>query len=616
MNIWTTTEKIWWDDQTDNKPSGTYFEAFKNRMEDATDTLHVNQNSYDQIEIVVTDINITYIRINDGKYDYYYYYNKIINVLPECYRIQFSLDIFTTFTLPYFEYLRKNNINVKVNRHKKFDIGSLQLQDDLINAVPKFIQQRELKVTKTKRWEKFNKDYKLKNAYHNIGVFRIEDIDDDRARDLIANTTIYVVASDEKGYILVPAFYKAFADLYNKPKLYYNEYDATSAGREIFNYDPYYIVDLLLKDSRYKTKIIGLYLGPPFYTLSYDGPWDDNFGEDNKKQTLIYYRCTTTGIKMNRGFQSEYPLGALPEHIMNRPPKQLNEQNQISIYGLGHYQIKVANSPFAFYTIYSGFGYLRLGNNVYMNFSSSIFLISRSANNPNSMHILDYVGDLPLFIDKYQQYIASNKNTRDTSLAIAKQQTDLNTGFAVGNGLMGVISNIKNPLGMIGSIFSTAESVTKNIIGLQNKKDMMNAELADKKTTLVNRVQGGAVEDTSVATYILTTSTYEVFEGVFMGDMLEYDTYHPFTNLSINNILYLYGNYFPYVWNLDSLRAQAIDGVLPKFDYYQFDGEYLTNMFATTLRGAKDVPIQREFYSAIYNHLTQGIRLWKEKPEV
>ncbi|WP_300351355.1 hypothetical protein [Clostridium sp.] len=59
------------------------------------------------------------------------------------YLVEYVLDVFTTFTLPYLDHLKRNRTTVKINRHKDFTLTALTYEDEMLNAIPKIVKSKK-----------------------------------------------------------------------------------------------------------------------------------------------------------------------------------------------------------------------------------------------------------------------------------------------------------------------------------------------------------------------------------------------------------------------------------------------------------------------------------------
>lgn len=248
-------------------------------------------------------------------------------------------------------------------------------------------------------------------------------------------------------------------------------------------------------------------MGPPVYMFS--GENITSLTINGVTSNFLAVKIDATGIEMKNNLDNRkgrYPLGTLPMVILNLAPAQLNDYlNGVSMYALQHLNLKVAGRKIPVSAILLKDDAFRLYfcNKAYCNFGNGIFLVGITSAYAEDTLILDYVSDLPAFINKYQQYIAANKNTRDTSLTIAKNNAIKDTAFGAVGGILG-LAGASGGLDTAKSLFSTAKGFTNTIMGYQNKKKMMTAELMDKKASIKNEIVGGATEDTKIATYILS----------------------------------------------------------------------------------------------------------------
>lgn len=646
MNVKISKKNIWWDDVSDNKPSYSWFNSFKNTMESSN--IKVNQKSYSIIEIVVPKTDISYIWINDGKYNYYYFYNRVLKIMDNAYLLEFKLDVFTTFTLPYFDYLKNSNKQIKINRHKKFSLEGLQWEDDMLNSVPYITDYIE-------QWNGNNVVATL-NENPARAILTTQLPQEYGWRGTVQNThraiageykpfikpSIYIVCSD-----LTPYNYVDGDDLSMSNRI--NIIPVLDQNKSTINLDamgsnaPKWWTDnnQKLKDdglwngyqwlidrvvAKYPSKCKGIYLGPPLWmidpkytNLFFLNTRNDGKGDDH---LTLYIQMNQEGVPLwGNNYSKKTQIDTGPKHITMSAPDHLNKSDKLSVYASNVINFKINNNETKLFN-YLQQGdttpklYYGLGGGVWTNFTSQFFLINKLKNYGGINGVLPYAADLPFYFDEYNKYIQNTKNTRDTGMNIAAQQMGLgvakgafNVAFSAASSAAGAMTlNPEMMLGGAKGVVDAGFSITQSVLGYANKKAMMNAELADKRMSMNTEIRAGNIEDAAISTIItrLQSERNAYFE---MGEFFEYAVPNTDTIKALNNVLYLYGQYNPKINTLNYFTESGRD-----FNYYKFDAEYLSNIFATTIREAGSVPVQREFYNHIFNYLTAGVRLWDKTP--
>lgn len=630
MNIKISTEKIWWDDIVDNKPDNTYFTRFKNSM--VSSNIKINMKSYALIEVVVPDTNITYIWVNQNSKDYYYYYNKVLKIMDGSYLLEFKLDLFTTFTLPYFEYLRGSNINVKMNRHKKFTIDSLQWEDEMINSIP-------LIKTGIDRWtgdtisgryidklgDRVIFDMNLPSEYGwGGGTLRLEDRNSTFNEKQFFKQCFYMVFSDftaydytgesaqqaKNGIVAVPILSDRKSTLnldgMSSPPKWWTDNKKHIAKDGLYNgYD--FLSQRVVR--KYPSKCLGVFLGPPFWMVN---PQNVNVGycdtADNSgvNRYFIWVQLQQQGIKLNRA-NRPLSIGSIPRYITTSAPDRLNKSDSLSVYASNIIDFKINGNPVKLFNFLNTTDnpnrlYYGTGGEVYFNFTSQFFLINKYKYYSMENSVIPYVGELPLYFDRYNEYIQNTRNTRDTGLNIAAQNAIMGTVKSFVGGAASLAT------GDVMGVANAGMSLVSSTLGFYQKQQMIDAELKDKRSSMGTEIKAGNINDAAIATLI--TFPPDTGTTVYLGEDFECVRLAPDTIKALNNVIYLYGIFNPMINSINYFTDTS-----KSFNYYKFDAEYLSNIFTTTIRGANSIPIQREYYSSIFNYLTGGVRMWKEKPQ-
>lgn len=209
--------------------------------------------------------------------------------------------------------------------------------------------------------------------------------------------------------------------------------------------------------------------------------------------------------------------------------------------------------------------------------------------------------------DAYQQYLNSVRNSQDTSLAIARQNMEVNIAQHTVNGVIGsargiatAATNWFNPSKIASGSLDTAQAVadtafgiSREVIGYQNKQKEIDAANMDKKNSVGATMHASTVNDGIQNMYYgRGAGLYEYY--VFYNEQtdrtkcklpLMYWTsvlgHLPTASLDIqsyNNYLYWNGIYLDEKYNIGSLNSLwygnfDLDHLNPGFFYVDMDIE-------------------------------------------
>lgn len=646
--------QVWWVGITDNKPSQYYFEDFKTAMLD--DDIKVNQKTFDTIEIVVDKKDITYVWVSDSKYDYYYYYNRIVRVLPNGFVLEFKLDLYTTYTLPFINDLYTKNKKIKALRHHKLKLESTTYQDEMIDSIPVMIKESKVEAS----GDEIFKDLPLANRISYCNKF-----DENYYYD-------YLKIGGRKANTANPIKYYVFTNKVNRNSLIFipvltdviqNENDFQCAiphlgqGRSFAIYNSeenikaltgvldskdYDIVNNVVvpPSSKTQNQFLGVYIMPPVYNFRPEN-WDrvtfkvrTSSGEIDRVFLCIVIE--DKGIEFQNGYtggiNEAYELirtDALPiDYSLSRPT--LNKTDKLHILVSHRIDFKFYGTSLKPSFLYqAGNARLKLGyNQCWFNFTNQAFFCYSTKFQQVGNTSFSYPSQLPVFVDKYMNYVAANQNTRDTSLSIAKQQMTMGVLGNVFGGALGIGGSLATGLttsgsgigaaqGLVGSVVNTGMGIAQNVLGYQNTVNTMKAQYADAKNTIGAEIQAGNIIDTSLgvlASRINYNSIDNSYNERGLGDIFQWNELTEDSIASLNNVIYWYGNFCPEINTWDYFM-NVRNTSLP-FSYIQLDSEYLRNVFNQFAYEAKGLPTQAEYFGYIFNTLTQGVRIWNVQPNI
>lgn len=603
MEVKASTEKVFWNTITDNKPSSTYLNQFVSRM--TTQNIKVNFIDFYNIQIVSQTRTITYLLTNHNNYNQYWFFNGIAKILPNGYLLNFQLDIWATYTLPFFELLKQNNINIQLNRSHKFNKSALLLKDEMLDSVPIL-------------YDRFNDEYVsttqqaegptyVRYSLGSVNSYVEYQINTALSYNTGASGNYYYVFKDvnQDGYMwFIPVLYDEdfganvngiyyhLQDSYNKQLPRTQIYNTVKKLEKLRNPDPNNNNDIA-------NKFLGCFILPNFFNfkntkLKYDWITKNVDGVD------IKFACLTikvAGEVINDVIKIDTTINALN---YNQQVANFNYSDKLHQYALDKYDYNWCGNTLPTSLLFDNNS---ISINSWMiNFTQSCFVkILDLPNNRIGINegILQLPADLPTWIDTYNNYVNANKNQRDNQLNIIEQTKNKGIVSNVFGGIFGGIEAVGNKeFGSIAtSFFSTGLGLANSILGYKNQLNTMKAQYADLKNTMGDQIQSGNIEDAVVG--------YYNYKFANPSHFVRHKNLTPSTIKALNNVLYLFGRYEPQIDNLTNFTIRN------DFNYYLFDNNYLTTIFANHIQ--TNVP--QELYPFIISQLSNGVRIWITQPK-
>ena len=596
MEVKASTEKVFWNTITDNKPSTTYLKQFVSRM--TTQNIKVNFIDFYNIQIVSQTRTITYLLTTHNNYNQYWFFNGIAKILPNGYLLNFQLDIWTTYTLPFFELLKQNNINIQLNRSHKFNKSALLIKDEMLDSVPIIFDSytnEYIPTTSTIEQPAYRRF--LLNGTNSYVEYQVSG-----SAEIGTSANYYYVFKDvnDEGYMwFIPVLYDDDFGA-NVTSIHYqlnDSFNKTLNRTQIFN-----TVKKLEKLRRLvddlDNKFLGCFILPNFFNfkntkLKYDWITRSIDGTNN------IFACLTlkvAGEVINDNINIDATINALN---YNQQVPNFNYGDKLHQFALDKYDYNWCGTTLPTSLLFDN---NKISINSWMiNFTQSCFIkLLDLPNNRIGINegILKLPADLPTWIDTYNNYVSANKHQRDNQLNIIEQTKNKGIVSNVFGGIFGGIEAIGNrEFGSIAtSLFSTGLGLANSILGYKNQLNTMKAQYADLKNTMGDEIQSGNIEDAVVGYYNYKFATPSNF--------VRHKNLTSSTIKALNNVLYLYGRYEPQIDTLNNFTIRT------DFNYYLFDNNYLTTIFANHIQ--TNVP--QELYPFIINQLSNGVRIWITQP--
>ena len=593
MIVKYSNERIFWNTIGDNKPSKTYLDSLENRMTQ-TD-IKVNFEDFYNITIVSSRKDISYIITNHNGYKQYWFYNGISKIINGGYVIKYQLDLYATYTISFLEYLKTNNINVKLNRSHKFNRSALLLKDEMLDSVPIIYNQYSdeyIPTTSTIEQPSYRR-FLLNDNRNSYVEYQVSG-----SSIIGASGNYYYVFQDvnEDGYMwFIPVLYDDDFGA-NVRGIYYQLND--SYNKQLTRTQIYNTVKKLEKLRRIQdlsNKFLGCFILPNFFNYKNTGSKYDWITRNVDGQD-IKFACLSikvSGEVINNPIELDNRVNAIN---YNQQVLSFNYSDRLHQYALDKYDYKWCGTFIPVSLLYDT-NKIKI-NDWMINFTQSCFVKILDNRLGLNEAILELPANLPTWNDTYNNYVNANKNQRDNQLNILKQQYNKNIFSNLFGGLLGIGGELASGDlgGSFKSLFGTGMGFANTILGYNNAISTMKAQYADAQNKMGDTINAGNIDDAIIGYYNYKFATPSHF--------VRHKDLTLSTIKALNNVIYLYGRYEP---QIDTLTNFTIRN---DFNYYLFDKQYLQYIFAQNI----SVDIPQEIYPYIIEQLSQGVRIWNIVP--
>lgn len=218
--------------------------------------------------------------------------------------------------------------------------------------------------------------------------------------------------------------------------------------------------------------------------------------------------------------------------------------------------------------------------------------------------IINYPYQLPIGVDKYEQYVQANRNITETGFNIAKKQQELNFAKSIVGGITGIAqAGVKAATGdFVGAAMGVANTgiglgfdIAGQFQGLANQEAQIRAQYRQANNTMGNEMQFSNIETAALMDYY-NDDTHEQYEGVEVSELDKN------VLIVMNNYIYLNGYMLP---NNDTFNNKINNN--RTFNYIQLDATLLTNQLNIKY---DDNKYNNAIYEMIKQQLINGIRIW------
>ena len=613
---------VWWLNLADNKPDKALFDSWITRSAKITNT-HIHYINSNTVHLIFTKEQMeanqnklpTYLSTNATDLatptdKLYFYFSKVVKITSSGYVLEFKLDNYTTYTLPFLD--KYKDYEFKFSRTHILSTDNANFTDKMLEAIPKL----------SNGIDTYNKEavrFRFKTGPDHIKHWYSEGsgggwVRSDYIGSLTNGTLYYVFAFndrdvngilDKNSYCFIPVLFDGIDR--NSHRVYIREFNN---GDEFVNGNNPTDINTYIEYAG-ANKLIGKFILPSYY--NFIDFWEGVELPFKIGNTNFSTKFACMYINMSSGMSVGNVIGLgcnLTNFYQFSERPLLNNSDKLHPLILRYMDFNYYGNKVDYTQ------YLTKKGSVLYNFSNTGFFAYRTKFNNYSDNILELAGNLPQLTDTFLANLQATQNVRDTSLSIAKQQAIFGGIKSIFNPIGSAISGAASGgavgaiAGAVGGGISTGFDIAGTVMGYNNKVNMVNAQINDSARAKPTNLSYSSNQD-----FVLARQTHKLRKEILGTLWAYYDlgtTYNlldPNTIKALNNVIYFYGspcNVFTSITNATSPNND--------FNYVMFDMEYLTNIIST-LPDFDSLNIPFEEQLRMINILVAGLRIWKVEPD-
>lgn len=650
----TDSNKVFWTKNSVDKPTKDFFESLMGSVE-WIDLGNITPNFINQFNgsLVVDKDTYTYLKLintetNEVKY---YSIDRVNKVLNNGFVIDITLDVFTTYTLNFYNQVE--TFSIKVNRTTAYALACdsyARLQrDDLITLpqIPKLHQNgreqyflsfgfKELSwhtnslVSGYRYKMSSDSEWVLKDRYTEI--FELVEFNRFDNGKLYTQMIFDVYQDVDGAWFIVPIFGEKHTQFNSVD--WWAEFSVnigSGLNYKCFNYLQF--TDKIKNNTFWVNKYKGRFHLPNWMNIICNTGIpvviNTNPDDGNRSYSILM-------IKIRNGinnFRYQYGPNKMIFNFTTNSTTSFNqlENRKINTYALS--KMSQVETPTFFFNdaLISNNTYQLLGNN------STLFFDSINQNNINynfnetsgismftfgynSLIKLDGTETFPTSTNEYKSYLASVQSTQNTQMQLAKQNAIWGGVKSAISGAMGVASSLAtgNVAGAVSSGMGAITGIADSVMQYQNKKREMDAQNADKqRSATAKNIEPSSIESiikNSTITMNDVPNSRRLNLGVLDG-VITLTSYNNFLNemnsSMINKIVWECGYVVNKIIRLNDIKntynVSFFDDMINHFIYWDIEipNEFIKLNYPN---------YNNELIEAITTTINNPVRFWKIIP--
>lgn len=650
----TDNNKVFWTKNSVDKPTKQFFESLMGSTE-WVDLGNITPNFINQFNgsIVVDKDTYTYLKLINIETDEVKYYSidRVSKVLNNGFVIDITLDVFTTYTLNFYDQVE--TFPIKVNRTTAYalacDTYSRLQRDELITLpqIPKLHQNgkeqyflsfgyKELSwitnslVSGYRYKMSSDSEWILKNRY--TETFELVEFNRFDNGKLYSQMIFDVYQDIDGAWFIVPIFGEKHTQFNSVD--WWAEFSVnigSNLNYKCFNYLQF--TDKIKNNTFWVNKYKGRYHLPNWMNIICNTGIpvviNTNADDNNRSYSILM-------IKIRNGinnFSYQYGPNKMTFNFTIRSTNSFNqlENTKINTYALS--KMSQAETPTFFFNdaLTKNNTYHLLGNNSTLFFDSvnqnninynfnSTSGISMFTFGYNSLIKLDGTETFPTSTNEYKSYLASVQSTQNTQMQLAKQNAIVGGVKSFVNGAIGAASAALsgNVMGAVSSTMGAYTGIADSVMQYQNKKREMDAQNADKqRSATAKNIEPSSIESiikNSTITMSDVPNSRRLNIGVLDG-VITSTSYNDFLNemnsSMINKIVWECGYFVNKVIRLNDIkntyRLSFFDDMINNFIYWDVEipNEFIKLNYPN---------YNNELVEAITTTINNPVRFWKIVP--
>lgn len=649
----TDSNKFFWTKNSVDKPTKQFFETII-RSADWIELGNITPNFINQFNgsLVVDKDTYTYLKLENTLTNEIKYYSidSVSKVLNNGFVIDITLDVFTTYTINFYENL--DSLPIKVNRTTAYclacDTYAKLQRDDLITLpqIPALHQNSNTQQflsfgCKEHSWHtnslvsgyryKMSSDseWVLKARY--TETFELVEFNRFDNGKLYTQMLFDVYQDVDGSWFIVPIF--------GEKNTQFNSVDwwaefsvniGSNLNYKCFNYLQY--VEKIKNNTFWVNKYKGRFHLPNWMNIIANTgiPVVINTSQDDNNRSYSILM-----IKIRNGINNfRYQYGPNKMYF-DFTTNSINEFNQFSNRKINTYamsKISQAETPTFYFNekTIRGLSYLTGDrstlffdwvnqNNINYNFNPTSG-ISMFTFGYNALIKLDGTETFPTSTNEYKSYLASVQSTQNTQMQLAKQNAIVGGVKSFINGAMGAASAALsgNVMGAVSSTVGAFSGIADSVMQYQNKKREMDAQNADKQRSATAKNIEPSSIDSIIKNSTITMRDVPSTRILNIGDLDGVISFTSFRNniqemdcSLINKIVWESGYVVNKVIKMEDLKRTYqitfFDDSINGFVYWDIEipEEYIKFSFTNH---------NNELISAISTTINNPVRFWNVYP--